>query len=133
MRRDTPEEAAFRQAEWAKLAAVMGKSSRAYMRASVAFHEAINGLEERKRVEATETAAAERRARAAERKRARRAAARAPFDPGVAEKRCRHCGITKPADDFSLNAKLRDGLHSWCYACAAAYHHEWLERRKEQP
>src|SRR4051794_35457213 len=32
-------------------------------------------------------------------------------------KRCRKCDEHKPATDFRLNAKMRDGLDSWCREC----------------
>jgi hypothetical protein len=46
----------------------------------------------------------------------------AAVDPrGVAEsKRCRCCGERKPADGFYRDARLRDGLTSWCRACVRA-------------
>lgn len=33
------------------------------------------------------------------------------------EKLCRKCCVVRPATEFRPNAKLRDGLHSWCREC----------------
>ena len=37
----------------------------------------------------------------------------------MTEKRCRHCGESKPAPLFPQNQRLHDGLDSWCKACHA--------------
>lgn len=38
----------------------------------------------------------------------------------IAEKRCRHCNLTKAAGFFPKNARISDGLNSWCRACMSA-------------
>lgn len=38
----------------------------------------------------------------------------------IAEKECRHCGAVKLAALFPRNARLADGLDSWCKKCHAA-------------
>ena len=38
----------------------------------------------------------------------------------VDKKRCRKCLETKPAEEFSRNKVVADGLHSWCKTCVNA-------------
>ena len=49
----------------------------------------------------------------------------------VLEKTCRHCHETKPAGQFRRNLKLRDGLDSWCRACALESTASWRARHPE--
>ena len=35
-------------------------------------------------------------------------------------KTCSRCGNTKDDNEFYKNARLKDGLHSWCKACCKA-------------
>lgn len=37
-------------------------------------------------------------------------------------KTCTKCLTDKASDEFHKNARARDGLHSWCKPCMAAYH-----------
>lgn len=39
----------------------------------------------------------------------------------AALKECRRCHEEKPVENFSANRMRRDGLHTWCRACASAY------------
>ena len=41
-----------------------------------------------------------------------------PSTVKVMEKQCRKCRETKPAADFPANARISDGLHSYCRVCA---------------
>ena len=41
-----------------------------------------------------------------------------PSTVQVTEKECRRCGETKPAIDFPANARISDGLHSYCRVCS---------------
>jgi hypothetical protein len=50
----------------------------------------------------------------------------------VAAKRCRCCGETKDAAEFARNARLRDGLHSWCRVCMAAAMKRWRGRNRDK-
>ena len=34
-------------------------------------------------------------------------------------KRCTHCGVVKPLEDFTPNASRTDGRQSWCKDCAS--------------
>jgi hypothetical protein len=40
-------------------------------------------------------------------------------------KRCRRCGETKRREAFGANRRHRDGLHSWCRSCLAAWKRRW--------
>lgn len=48
------------------------------------------------------------------------------------EKRCTKCGETKPSERFSLLAKAKDGLRSWCKDCVNAVSREHYERNKDR-
>lgn len=47
-------------------------------------------------------------------------------------KTCTKCGVSKPAEDFSRNAKAKDGRQSKCKHCCYEMHRAWLtpEKRK---
>jgi len=40
-------------------------------------------------------------------------------------KHCRHCDQDKPADAFTRNQRMNDGLSSWCKACHKAATRKW--------
>lgn len=46
-------------------------------------------------------------------------------------KRCRCCGLEKPADDFSRDASTQDGLTRRCKECNRAATKSWAERNRE--
>lgn len=46
------------------------------------------------------------------------------------EKKCVHCEIVKPADDFRLNPRMRTGLHSWCKACTRESGRRWVSEHR---
>ncbi len=37
--------------------------------------------------------------------------------PEDGHKRCARCGESKPASEFFINRRTRDGLQSWCKTC----------------
>ena len=45
----------------------------------------------------------------------------------VAEKTCRHCGVTKSPAEFRRSDRTRDRLSSWCAEC-----HNEASRRSRQ-
>ena len=50
-----------------------------------------------------------------------------PHEPELGpQKRCSHCGEWWPADSdfYQYNRATRDGFHSWCKACWAAWRRE---------
>ena len=50
-------------------------------------------------------------------------------DPGT-EKRCSRCERWLAVEAFRSNAKLSDGLHSWCRECCAEANREWRARER---
>ncbi len=46
-------------------------------------------------------------------------------------KRCTRCGTIQRREMFSRDARAGDGLHSWCKACASAYHREYRETHRD--
>ena len=46
-------------------------------------------------------------------------------------KTCRKCGETKPAAEFRANARMADGLSSWCAECHNAASRRWRDRQRE--
>jgi hypothetical protein len=46
-------------------------------------------------------------------------------------KRCRRCGETKRREAFGPNRRHRDGLHSWCRSCVAAWNRRWRAANRE--
>lgn len=47
-------------------------------------------------------------------------------------KKCIKCGETKPLEDYSRNAKMRDGKRSDCKPCARAYHARHYRENRER-
>jgi hypothetical protein len=47
-------------------------------------------------------------------------------------KRCKHCGIQKPTDDFYGDNAARDGLRPECKACTAARRKRWYEHNRDR-
>lgn len=45
---------------------------------------------------------------------------------------CRKCGDSKESEALPPNARMRDGLHSWCRACMALAARRWRERNAEK-
>ena len=45
-------------------------------------------------------------------------------------KTCRKCGKSKSAAEFRPNARMRDGLSSWCSACHVEATRRWREERE---
>lgn len=50
----------------------------------------------------------------------------------MTEKRCRRCGETKPVAAFRPNLRMRDGLGSWCRACAVERTRQWRAEKREE-
>lgn len=50
--------------------------------------------------------------------------------PTPATKRCRHCLVVKPAEDFPRKAQKVDGLESYCTPCNAALKRDCLLRSR---
>lgn len=48
-------------------------------------------------------------------------ARRQKYDDPPGFKTCRRCAVQKPAEAFPVNAKLRDGIDSWCRDCHRDY------------
>lgn len=48
-----------------------------------------------------------------------------------AEKRCPHCGETKPATEFHTNNQISDGLHTRCKPCTREYRKFLRHQRKQ--
>lgn len=57
-------------------------------------------------------------------------AASDPVGNKTGEKTCRRCGKTKEAGSFRRNARMRDGLSSWCSDCHAEAKRD--SRRKQR-
>jgi ribosome-binding protein aMBF1 (putative translation factor) len=53
--------------------------------------------------------------------------------PLPAEKTCRRCGQTKPAGAFHRDARMRDGLQSWCARCVNERSREIRRARGQGP
>jgi hypothetical protein len=51
--------------------------------------------------------------------------------PERTHKRCARCQERLPIGDFRPNAKLRDGLHSWCRPCCDEYRRQWRSAHPE--
>jgi 5-methylcytosine-specific restriction endonuclease McrA len=47
------------------------------------------------------------------------------------EKRCTHCGETKPFDEFGMHPTTRDGRQSWCKVCTREAARKIREARPE--
>lgn len=45
---------------------------------------------------------------------------------------CKKCGRELPLDNFSKNAKMKDGLQNHCRACASEYSRNIWKRKKAQ-
>ena len=45
---------------------------------------------------------------------------------------CKKCGQELPLENFSKNAKMKDGLQNHCKACASEYSHKIWQRKKAQ-
>lgn len=60
---------------------------------------------------------------------ARRASKPGVTAPTVASKRCRRCGLEKPAVDFPRKKERSDGLDSYCKACNCAATSERTQRK----
>lgn len=50
----------------------------------------------------------------------------------VTEKRCVRCEESKPVAEFRRNARMRDGLHSWCKACSVERTREWRAEHRDE-
>jgi hypothetical protein len=46
-------------------------------------------------------------------------------------KSCSSCGETKSVDEFSKNAKNKDGLYTYCKKCASEKYRRWREANRE--
>ncbi len=47
-------------------------------------------------------------------------------------KTCRKCGVTKQGSEFKPNAKISDGLSSWCRSCHVEATRRWREAHPEE-
>ena len=47
-------------------------------------------------------------------------------------KRCKHCGVEKPLDDFYGDSAARDGHRPECKACTAARRKRWYAENRER-
>lgn len=45
---------------------------------------------------------------------------------------CKKCGQELPLENFSKNAKMKDGLQNHCKACASEYSRQLWKRKKAQ-
>lgn len=45
---------------------------------------------------------------------------------------CKKCGQELPLENFSKNAKMKDGLQNHCRACASEYSRQIWKRKKAQ-
>lgn len=45
---------------------------------------------------------------------------------------CKKCGQELPLENFSKNAKMKDGLQNHCRACASEYSRQIWQRKKAQ-
>ena len=45
---------------------------------------------------------------------------------------CKKCGRELPLENFSKNAKMKDGLQNHCRACASEYSRQMWQRKKAQ-
>ena len=43
---------------------------------------------------------------------------------------CKKCGQELPLENFSKNAKMKDGLQNHCRACASEYSRQFWQRKK---
>lgn len=50
----------------------------------------------------------------------------------LAEKKCCHCGLVKPAKDFGKDSRVPSGLKSRCRNCMAEYNSDYHTRHKEK-
>ena len=48
-------------------------------------------------------------------------------------KRCQRCGEDKPLDAFYAHRQNKDGRHSWCKSCVAAYQEDRRALRRNDP
>lgn len=56
----------------------------------------------------------------------------APTDSTDNVKRCPKCGESKPRPEFHRNASMKDGLSTWCKACACANTRSWTSNNRER-
>jgi len=47
-------------------------------------------------------------------------------------KTCRRCKLTLPAESFSVNKAIKDGLTSYCKTCLKLYDQAYLNAHREE-